>query len=129
LSRALPSGNSPVCGNRRSRLAGYNQKIAAMSESAPTLSCTVQITNAAGLHLRAANLFVEQAAKYQSKVEIIKDFQRVDGKSMMNLLMLGAACGSEIQIEVTGGDAEPCLAALKQLVVDKFYENDKTPTT
>ena len=119
----------PNSGSRLSRLAKFNQSIAAMSDSAPTLSCTVQLANAAGLHLRAANLFVEQAVKYQSKVEIIKDFQRVDGKSIMNLLMLGAACGSEIQIEVAGSDAEPCLAALKQLVVDKFYEDDKTPTT
>ena len=94
-----------------------------MTES--THSRTVVLTNAAGLHLRAANLFVQLAVKFESKIEVVKDNQRVDGKSIMNLLMLGAANGSELRIEVTGSDAEAALNALAELVTNKFYEDDQ----
>lgn len=97
-----------------------------MTES--TLSRTVVLTNTAGLHLRAANLFVQLAVKYDSKVEVIKDSQRVDGKSIMNLLMLGAVNGSELRIEVTGNDAQAAIDALADLVAKKFFEVDQEPT-
>jgi phosphocarrier protein HPr len=91
----------------------------------PTHSRTVVLTNTAGLHLRAANLFVQMAVNYESKVEVVKDDQRVDGKSIMNLLMLGAVQGSELRIEATGNDAEAALGALAELVAKKFYEDDQ----
>jgi phosphocarrier protein HPr len=91
----------------------------------PTHSRTVVLINTAGLHLRAANLFVQTAVQYESKVEVIKDNQRVDGKSIMNLLMLGAVSGSELQIDATGGDAEKAINALAELVANKFYEDDQ----
>lgn len=91
----------------------------------PTQTRTVVLTNTAGLHLRAANLFVQLAVTYESKVEVIKDSQRVDGKSIMNLLMLGAVNGSELQIVATGSDAAEALNALAELVAKKFYEDDQ----
>ena len=96
-----------------------------MTES--TLSRTVVLMNTAGLHLRAANLFVQTAIKFESNVEVIKDGQRVDGKSIMNLLMLGAVSGSELRIEAIGNDAEAALGALAELVAKKFYEDDQEP--
>lgn len=92
-----------------------------------THSRTVVLTNAAGMHLRAANLFVQLATKYEAGIEVIKDSQRVDGKSIMNLLMLGAVAGSELRIEATGNDAEAALGALAELVAKKFYEDDQEP--
>jgi phosphocarrier protein len=86
---------------------------------------TVVLMNTAGLHLRAANLFVQLAVTFESKIEVIKDNQRVDGKSIMNLLMLGAVSGSEMQIVATGSDAEKALSALTELVAKKFYEDDQ----
>lgn len=94
----------------------------------PTLTRTVVLTNTAGLHLRAANLFVQLAVKFESKLEVIKDSQSVDGKSIMNLLMLGAVNGSELRIEATGCDAQAALDALADLVAKKFYEDDQEPT-
>src|SRR5688572_27701746 len=93
----------------------------------PTHSRTVVLMNAAGMHLRAANLFVQLAIKFESTIEVIKDSQRVDGKSIMNLLMLGAVSGSELKIEATGNDAEAALSALAELVAKKFYEDDQEP--
>ena len=91
----------------------------------PTHSHTVVLSNAAGLHLRAANLLVQLAAKYESRVEVVKDSQRVDGKSIMNLLMLGAVNGSELTIVATGSDAQTALDAIADLVAHKFYEDDQ----
>jgi phosphocarrier protein len=93
-----------------------------------TQSCNVLLINGAGLHLRAANLFVQEAAKYESQIEVEKDDQRVDGKSIMSLLMLGAASGTELRIMATGNDAGAALAALADLVAKKFYEDDQEQT-
>lgn len=93
-----------------------------------TQSCSVLLLNSAGLHLRAANLFVQEAVKYQSQIEVEKDSQRVDGKSIMSLLMLGAVNGTELRILATGMDAEAALAALAELVANKFYEGDQEQT-
>lgn len=88
-------------------------------------SCIVLLSNAAGLHLRAANLFVQEASKYESQIEVEKDHQRVDGKSIMSLLMLGAVNGAELRILATGNDAEAALVALANLVANKFYEDEQ----
>jgi phosphocarrier protein len=93
-----------------------------------TQTRTVVLTNAQGLHLRAANLFVQIAVKYEANIEVEKDHQRVDGKSIMNLLMLGATSGSELRILAIGSDAEAALAALAELVAKKFYEDDQQET-
>jgi phosphocarrier protein len=87
-------------------------------------SRTVVIVNSAGLHLRAATLFVQLAQGYGSQIEVEKDHQRVDGKSIMHLLMLGAVCGSEMQIIATGSDAEAAIVALADLVANRFNENE-----
>lgn len=93
-----------------------------------TQSCTVLLANSAGLHLRAANLFVQEAAKYESQIEVEKDSQRVDGKSIMSLLMLGATNGSELTILATGSDASAALAALADLVANRFHEDEQEQT-
>lgn len=84
----------------------------------------VVLTNPTGLHARPANLFVQCALKYQAKIEIVKDSQRVDGKSILDLLMLGAQVGTELRIEATGSDAEAALDALADLVAQKFFEDE-----
>jgi len=89
----------------------------------PTLSRTVVLTNAEGMHARPASLLVELAMKFQSKIEIVKDNQRVDGRSILDLLTLGAPAGTELRIEATGSDAEAALEALADLVSQKFFED------
>jgi phosphocarrier protein len=83
---------------------------------------TVKIVNKAGLHARASTKFVQTANRYQCGVNVAKDTQDVNGKSIMGVLLLVAAKGSDITIRCDGDDAEPCLAALSELVGQGFGE-------
>lgn len=84
---------------------------------------TLVITNAKGLHARAAAAFVKTADKFDAEVTISKDGESVSGHSIMGLMMLGAACGSEILVTCSGAQAADALSALEKLVDDKFNEN------
>lgn len=84
---------------------------------------TLVITNAKGLHARAAAAFVKTADKFDAEVTVSKDGESVSGHSIMGLMMLGAACGSEILITCSGAQAADALSALEKLVDDKFNEN------
>lgn len=75
------------------------------------------------MHARAAALFVKAANRFESEIFVTKGKSRVNGKSIMGLLMLAAEKGSHIKIEVDGGDAKTALACLEKLVAKGFYEN------
>lgn len=77
---------------------------------------TVTVQNKQGLHARPAALFVQVANKYESHITIIRDEERVNGKSIMGILMLGAEQGCQITIEADGKDAEQALFELEKLV-------------
>jgi phosphocarrier protein HPr len=96
--------------------------LARMTEQ--TLSRTVVVTHAAGLHLRPADLFVKRASEFDAKVEVIKDRQRVDGKSLLSILTLGVEQGSAITIEAVGQDAAAALDALARLIERGFCIDD-----
>jgi phosphocarrier protein len=83
----------------------------------------LQITNELGMHARAATKFVQTANKYTSAVTVEKDGQSVNGKSIMGVLMLVAAKGSWISVRCSGADAKEAMAALADLVKDKFGED------
>jgi phosphotransferase system HPr (HPr) family protein len=85
---------------------------------------TVVVTNRQGLHARPADAFVKTALRYQSKIEVIKDSERVDGKSILSMLTLAAMEGTKLQIEATGADAEEALDALADLFARNFDEED-----
>jgi phosphocarrier protein len=82
-----------------------------------------EIVNELGLHARAATKFVQTANKFKSDVEVEKDGQWVNGKSIMGVLMLVASKGTWITVKATGADAEACLAALGELVKARFGED------
>jgi phosphocarrier protein HPr len=84
---------------------------------------TVVIKNELGMHARAATKFVQLAAKYPCEVTVSKDGHEVNGKSIMGVLMLVAAKGSSIQIRARGARCDEAVAALCQLVDDKFGED------
>jgi catabolite repression HPr-like protein len=69
----------------------------------------VIVKNKTGLHARPAALFVQLANKYESEITIIKDDQKVNGKSIMGILMLAAEKGAKIIIEADGTDAEEAI--------------------
>jgi phosphocarrier protein len=86
-------------------------------------SRTVDVTNRRGLHARASAKFVTLAAAQTAAVEVEKDGSKVCGTSIMGLMMLGAAMGDRITISAEGDGAEEAVAALSQLVEDRFGED------
>ena len=76
----------------------------------------VVVKNKLGLHARPAALFVQTANKFDSQITVEKDSDRVNGKSIMGILMLGVERGSSIIIEAKGEDAQLAIADLERLV-------------
>jgi phosphocarrier protein HPr len=82
----------------------------------------VEIVNPLGLHARAAAKFVRLASQYACSVRVAKGPRELDGKSILGLLLLGAARGSVIVIRTDGADAAEAADALAALVADGFGE-------
>ncbi len=80
------------------------------------------IKNRLGLHARAAALFVKKASQYRSEVWLEKDGQRVNGKSIMGLLMLACPLGTKVILKVEGPDEQKSFSALSELIEDGFGE-------
>jgi phosphocarrier protein len=80
------------------------------------------IINKLGLHARAASKFVSCASRFGSKIQVSKDGQWVDGKSIMSVMMLAAGKGSTLNLRVEGADEEEASAAIHELVGDFFGE-------
>ncbi len=85
----------------------------------------VEIINVLGLHARAAARFVRTATKYRASVTVTKDGTTTDGKSILGILFLTAAVGSEITIAADGEDENDALKALVGLVADGLGEKDQ----
>jgi len=85
-------------------------------------SCEIAISNALGLHARAAAKFVHTAGRFVSRILVARGQREVDGKSIMGLLLLAAAQGSSIRITTNGIDEEDALSALCALVERGFDE-------
>ena len=84
----------------------------------------ITIVNRLGLHARAAAKFVNLAKTFESTVTLAKDGEPVDGKSIMSVMLLAAPIGTELELTVSGGDELEALAALEELVSDRFGEPD-----
>jgi phosphocarrier protein len=82
----------------------------------------VTIVNKLGLHARAAAKLVTCASRYQSQILLERNGQRVNGKSIMGVMMLAASQGTELTLELDGADAEQALAALESLIAERFGE-------
>jgi phosphotransferase system HPr (HPr) family protein len=87
------------------------------------LSRQVDITNFLGLHLRAAEKLVRLAGQFQANVWIACDGRKASGGSILDLLTLGAACGSRLELEADGPEAEVALDALIGLIGRGFDEH------
>ena len=83
---------------------------------------TVVVTNPQGLHARPADMFVKVAIKYQAKVEVVTDSERIDGKSILSILTLAATEGTVLRLEACGPDAEAALDELVELIANNFGE-------
>jgi len=82
----------------------------------------VTIKNRAGIHARPAALLVQTASKFKSKIFIEKENDRINGKSIMGIITLGAGYGTELKLIVEGEDEQDALAAMMRLFELKFEE-------
>ncbi|SEQ78810.1 phosphocarrier protein [Solimonas aquatica] len=82
----------------------------------------VLIVNMLGLHARAAARLVTLASKFEADVRVRKDSREVSGKSIMGVMMLAAAKGTELTLIAEGPDAAEALDELEALVADRFGE-------
>jgi len=81
----------------------------------------VEIKNADGLHMRPAMQFVDIANQYKSDVTVSNNETQVDGKSIMQMSILAATCGTKLKIKAEGSDAQKVIDALRVLVEDKLF--------
>ncbi|MEJ2648963.1 MAG: HPr family phosphocarrier protein [Sedimentisphaerales bacterium] len=86
----------------------------------------IEIKNAEGLHMRPAMQFVDIANSFDSKISVTSRKTTVDGKSIMQMSMLAATCGTKLKIRAEGHDAENAVAALQELVENKHF-NEPLP--
>ncbi|MFC1658008.1 HPr family phosphocarrier protein [Candidatus Omnitrophota bacterium] len=82
------------------------------------------VKNKSGLHARPAALFVQAANKFDSRITVEKDSERVNGKSIMGILTLGAERDSRIIIEAEGRDARDAIFELERLVSNNEQEGE-----
>ncbi len=82
----------------------------------------VQILNQLGLHARASAKLTQTAGRFASHVWLSREGRRVNGKSIMGVMMLAAAKGTTLKLEVDGPDEQEAMAALTTLIADKFGE-------
>ena len=83
---------------------------------------SVEVTNALGLHARAAALFVHLATRFSSQIRVSRDAKVMDGKSIMGILLLAAARGTKLTISADGPDETTAVDSLIQLVESGFGE-------
>ncbi|PWB70842.1 HPr family phosphocarrier protein [candidate division GN15 bacterium] len=85
---------------------------------------TAKIVNKLGLHARPSAMLVTAASKYNSEVFFTKNGLRVNGKSILGVMMLAAEMGSELLIEVDGPDEEQALREILQVIESRFGEGE-----
>jgi phosphocarrier protein HPr len=88
-----------------------------------TLCREVVVANSQGLHARPADLLAREARRWQSRIELVAASQRVDGKSILEVLTLAAEAGTRLVIEATGPDARDAIEAISGLFERNFEEH------
>ena len=84
----------------------------------------IKIITNLGLHARASRKFTQTATQFSSEVWVTRKERRVNGKSIMGLMMLAAAQGSTIELETDGSDEAAAMQALTDLINDYFGEGE-----
>jgi len=89
------------------------------------LKRTVPITNIRGLHARASRKLAEIALNYEdTTIMVRREEEEADARSLMDLMMLGAGIGSEIELDAEGPEAEKALDQIEALIRAKFHEDE-----
>ena len=88
------------------------------------IKATVPISNKLGLHARASAKLTKLAGTFQSQIFLSRNGRRVNGKSIMGVMMLAAGLGCEVELEVDGSDEQAAMDGLRELILGKFGEGE-----
>lgn len=88
------------------------------------LSKDITIINKLGLHARAAAKLVKLSSTFESNIEIEKDDQKVNSKSIMGVMMLAASCGSNVTVYADGADEQQAIEAITDLI-NRYFDEDE----
>jgi phosphocarrier protein HPr len=118
IDKKRKTNSKGLCGKQRS--ASRQSVSGGMVEQA--IECRVVVNSPSGLHMRPADMVARLANQFQSKVEVVRLGQVVDGKSILGLLTLGATEGTELLLRATGPDAQQAVGMLADLFEQGFFE-------
>lgn len=86
---------------------------------------TIPVINKKGLHARASRKLAELALNYEStRIMVRREDDEADARSLMDLMMLGAGVGSDVEVEARGPQAEEAMAEVEKLFAAKFHEDE-----
>jgi phosphocarrier protein HPr len=104
--------------------SGDNARADALSSPSGAVVREIPIINKRGLHARASAKFVKMVEEFDAEILVTRGGETVGGTSIMGLMMLSAGPGTTITVSATGVDAEAAVAALAELVGNKFNEEE-----
>ena len=93
-----------------------------LADGGSTMTRDFLVANKLGIHARPAAMFVKTANRFSCDIFVEKDGEKVNGKSIMGLMMLAAGPGSKLTVQAQGHDASQALAELETLINRKFDE-------
>lgn len=85
---------------------------------------TMTIVNKLGLHARAAAKLIDLASGFESRIRMCRDGREADAKSIMQVMMLAASKGTDLEVSAQGPDAAEAVAAIERLVAGRFDESE-----
>ena len=94
----------------------------------PIYEIEIEIKNSDGLHMRPAMQFVDVASKFDCDITVSNNETTVDAKSIMQMSMLAATCGTKLKVEASGSDASEAIEALHELVEKKLFDEPEKET-
>jgi phosphocarrier protein HPr len=89
---------------------------------AELVAIEVEIKNADGMHMRPAMQFVDVASRYACEIKVSNGDTTVDAKSIMQMTMLAATCGTRLEIVADGEDAQEAVDRLRELVEERMFD-------
>ena len=93
-----------------------------MSDGSAIMTKDFHVSNKLGIHARPAAMFVKTANRFACEIFVEKNGEKINGKSIMGLMMLAAGPGSKLTLHVRGADAQAAILELEALVKRKFDE-------
>jgi phosphocarrier protein len=101
----------------------YRSSPTAYHASVAAVEAKVEVKNRLGLHLRAASTLAQALKPFAASITLAKGNQRVNAKSVINLVTLGASLGTKLTVKAEGADAQQAVATLEQLFESRFGED------